>query len=102
MNVISQSWKTHSNDVNNRHACLFIYLFIYYFFFSRKFHSHLLQFDGEGGWRFEQLDTGTRLSYNEEKETLEAQLAGVPKMQARLQASQLLYADLVFVYHHRD
>lgn len=54
-----------------------------------KFHTNVLQFDGQGGFSFRKLDTEAterRQALQEEKEQLEQKLAAIPQWKERLEA----------------
>jgi len=53
----------------------------------------IFQFDGEGGWHLDVLDSGTLLSLNEERLKLESQLAGVAKLEERLKEVYALLGE---------
>lgn len=55
-----------------------------------KYHSTILQLDGQGGYIFTQLDAEKRLAIQEEKQDLETKLLEVPKMKLRLAELQLI------------
>ncbi|KAK3906112.1 ABC transporter transmembrane region 2-domain-containing protein [Staphylotrichum tortipilum] len=49
-----------------------------------KYHTHLLQFDGQGHYVFTRLDAEKRLKLEDEKEDLEVLLRGVPDVERRI------------------
>ncbi|KAG6371685.1 ABC transporter transmembrane region 2-domain-containing protein [Boletus reticuloceps] len=55
-----------------------------------KYHSTILQLDGQGGYVFTQLNADKRLSLQEEKEGLQTKLLEVPKLKSRLAELRLL------------
>ncbi|KAI1043457.1 hypothetical protein LB505_002200 [Fusarium chuoi] len=49
-----------------------------------KYHSHILQFDGQGNYVFTRLDADRRLKLEDEKEELEVRLRQVPELERRI------------------
>ena len=60
----------------------------------------ILKFDGEGGWDFHLLNNKKMMSLNEEKQTLESQLAGVSKLEERLKEVNALLGTLEEIKHY--
>ncbi|EFZ01308.1 hypothetical protein MHUMG1_02334 [Metarhizium humberi] len=50
-----------------------------------KYHTHILQFDGQGKYVFTKLDADKRLRLEDEKEELEVKLRQVPELERRLE-----------------
>ncbi|WFD00814.1 ATP-binding cassette long-chain fatty acid transporter pxa2 [Malassezia yamatoensis] len=57
-----------------------------------KYHSHVLQYDGQGGYVFTELDADKRLKLQEEKQQLEQKLLLLPKWQERKEELEAIMA----------
>ncbi|KAK0389788.1 hypothetical protein NLU13_3361 [Sarocladium strictum] len=49
-----------------------------------KYHTHILQFDGQGNYVFTKLDADKRLKLEDEKEELDVKLRQVPELERRM------------------
>lgn len=49
-----------------------------------KYHTHILQFDGQGNYIFTKLDAEKRLKLEDEKEDLDIKLRQVPELERRM------------------
>lgn len=50
-----------------------------------KYHTHILQFDGQGNYVFTRLDADRRLKLEDEREDLEVRLRQVPELERRIE-----------------
>ncbi|WFD26436.1 ATP-binding cassette long-chain fatty acid transporter pxa2 [Malassezia nana] len=64
-----------------------------------KYHSHVLQYDGQGGYVFTELDADRRLQLQEEKQQLEQKLLLLPKWQERLEQLRAIHDDIAEHVH---
>ncbi|KAJ3210955.1 hypothetical protein HDU67_004853 [Dinochytrium kinnereticum] len=55
-----------------------------------KYHNWILQYDGQGGYVFTELDAERRLALQEEKNLIEQKLVEVPKLEKRLKELKAL------------
>ncbi|XAO23293.1 hypothetical protein I312_102071 [Cryptococcus bacillisporus CA1280] len=55
-----------------------------------KFHTMVLEYDGQGGYTFTHLDAEKRLALQEEKQELEHKLLSIPKLRDRLEELKMI------------
>lgn len=67
-----------------------------------KYHKLVLQYDGQGGYVFTELDAEKRLALQEEKQELEHRLLQVPKLRARLEELRHIKRQRDGVAHPAD
>lgn len=58
-----------------------------------KYHTNILQFDGQGGYVFTKLDAEKRLKLEDEKEEIELQLRAVPDIERRILELEAVVAE---------